>query len=1215
MDATRDERRTVTALFADLVGSTALADRLDPEEIRLIVGEAVARMVRAVEAYGGTVKDLAGDGCLALFGAPIAHEDDPERAVLAGLRISRDIDAYGREVASSWGVDQLRARVGVGTGPVVVGMVGAGSRVEYGAFGDTVNVVARLQAAAEPGQVLVLDSTRRLAADRFDWSGPNELELKGKPEPVTAHVARAPSQRSGELRGSGSSGSSARLVGRQAEMEQLSSAAAALQAGSGSIVVISGEPGIGKSRLVAELRDRLEGGGESAARWVVGRCLSYGEGLPYGPFRDLLRDWLGLSSDEPELRTRISLRRQLESLYGEQALDIYPYLASLLELEVEPDARARLVEQSPEARQYRTWEVVVDLIGRLAVASPLVVVLEDLHWSDPTSIGLLERVLAVADEAAVLLILTHRPERDHPSWHLRELAARDYAHRTLVLDLPALPGEAERELLNGLVGADTLPVHVAERLLEAAEGNPFFLEELVGSLVDAGALVRQGDGLRFDHEMDVEVPPTVGQVINARLDRLGSQTQRVVRAAAVLGRRFDLPLLEGVSDGDGLAEAMRELQRLDLVRESRRWPRPEYQFKHVLIQEAAYGGLLESQRRELHQSAARWLEERYAADPGEVAGLLAHHWQAARDDDRAATYLVMAADRARAEHALDEAIGQYRALLPILERRGQRREMAMVLFKLAIALHFDLRFSEADRAYQEALALWQPVAATEPTATVIVMSDRVPAQIDPPRSYNLNDMQAQMATLGRLVELGPDRVILPSLAEHWTISDDGLRYVFRLREGLHWSDGVPLTAHDAEYGIRRNFDRDAPGISVAMLFAIEGAQDYYHRRTDDPQAIGIRALDDRHIEFRLVVPAPYFLNILNRADAAPHPRHAIEALGEAWTEPSQHVVSGSFRRSDAGPDRAILVLRDDQPQARSGNVRRVEWRRVSPAEAAAAYERDEVDMVQAFGVMGEDEQLQRVAGEDMGITPAASTMFLYFVPSIEPFGDARVRRALAHAVDREALAGVLRGSAMVARGGIVPPALHGHTPDIAPRFDPDLARSVLAEAGVRPAFNLYGMAGSIVDSGLLGTIAKGWSDVLGLSVGVREISREQYLAGELPGPAPVQLSGWTPGYPDPEYFLRLLLHSQAKDNFGGYASDRFDELIEQARRERDVRRRLELFHEADRLAVAEDAVVIPTSYDRYVVFVKPWLSGWWQYGKAWPSFADLVVSERSPRHG
>lgn len=1212
MDATRDERRNVTALFADLVGSTALTERLDPEEVRLIVGDAVARMVRAVEAYGGTVKDLAGDGCLALFGAPVAHEDDPERAILAGLRICREMADYGREVARSWGVAELQARVGIGSGPVVVGMVGAGSRVEYGAFGDTVNVVARLQAAAGPGQVLVLDATHRLVSARFAWSEPHRLELKGKSEPVTAFEARSAAQDGVDQRGTGPGG---RLIGRDAEMAALLEVASGLEAGSGGIAIVSGEPGIGKSRLVSELRDRTEGQGGVPARWIVGRCLSYGEALPYGPFRDLLRDWLGLASDEPELRTRIALRRQVETLYGEAALDVYPYLAALLELELEPEARARLVEQAPEARQYRTWEVVVELLSQLAVSAPLVVVLEDLHWADPTSLGLLERVLAVAQDAAVLLVLTHRAERDHPSWRLRELAARDYAHRTIVLDLPALPGEAERELLSALIGGATLPARVNDRILSAAEGNPFFLEELVRSMVDAGALVAEDGGWRFDHDVQVEVPPTVGQVINARLDRLGSETLRVVRAAAVLGRRFDRPLLEGVADGAaGIADALRELQRLDLVREARRWPRPEYQFKHVLIQEAAYAGLVESHRRELHQRAARWLEERFPSDPGEVAGLLARHWQAARDDDRAATYLVMAADRARAEHALDEAIGQYRALLPILERRGERQQMAIVLFKLAIALHFDLRFGEANAAYQEAFELWQPGAPSSlPTATLVIASDRLPSVVDPPRSYHLPDMQAQNATLDRLVELGPERTIMPSLADHWSIDDDGLRYVFRLRKDARWSDDQPITAHDAEFGLKRNFDRERPGVSVAMLFAVEGAQDYYHGRHDDPAAIGIRALDERHLEIRLIVPAPYLLNILNRADAGPQPRHAIEQQGDAWVEdPAQQVISGAFRRTEWTPDRVVLERRDDYRGTRPGNVQRVEIMRMGPQAAAAAYAEDSVDVVHAYG-MGADPALREAAGHDAAATPTSSTLFIFFRHQRAPWSNPLLRRALAHAIDRDAL-GPMPVSHLAARGGLVPPALHGHTPEIAPRLDPDLARRLLDESGENPRVTIY-LPQSNPLRDVLRALTAGWREVLGLDAELIEMSREDYLAGAYPKEPDLAFSGWAPGYPDPEYFLRLLLHSQAKDNFGQYANPAFDEIIERARAERDVRRRLDLFHEADRLAVAEDVAMIPIAYVRVDAFIKPWVGGWWEYGKAWSSFADLVIDQRSPRLG
>ena len=1219
MDDIRDEKRIVTVLFADLVGSTRLAERLHAEEARLIIGDAVARMVRAVESYGGTVKDLAGDGCLALFGAPVTHEDDAERAVRTALRIVRDIEDYGRDVARSWNVDGFAARVGVATGPVVVGTVGAGGRTEYGAFGDAVNVAARLQAATEPGTVVCAAATHRLVAELFEWSLAEELQLKGRSQPVTAYVVAGPSQRGRDGR---AAPQQVPLVGRQAEMARLLEAASGLSAGTGAVVMLSGEPGIGKSRLVSELRERLvdrpEPGGQPSVRWIEGRCLSYGEALPYWPFRDLLRDWLGVSTDEPELRTRIALRRRVDEIYGEHALDAYPYLAGLLDLELEPEVHARLAEQSPEARQYRTWEVVGDFLSRLAGDRPLVVVLEDLHWADPTSLGLTERLLGVTEEAAVLLLLTHRAERDHPSWRLRETAAREYPHRTLTIDLQALPGDAERALLESLVGPDTLPPAVASRIIDAAEGNPFFLEELVRSLADAGALVREGVRWRFDHDVEVEVPPTVGQVIHARLDRLAPETHDVVRAAAVLGRRFDLPLLDGVSgDGAHVQSAIRELLRLDLLRESRRWPRPEFQFKHVLIQEAAYATLLETQRRELHRRAAQWLEERYASDRAEVAGLLAHHWLAAEDEEKAATYLGLAGDRARAEHALDESIGHYRALLPILERRGERRQMALVLFKLALALHFDLRFREANGAYQEAFELWEPPTPSAPrTAQLVIATDSPPFEADPPRSHFLQNIQLQMALLERLVEAWPERTIVPSLAERWTISDDGLRYVFRLRQGIQWSDGEPITAADVEFGIKRNLDPQRPGASVAIYFVLEEAQRYYLGEHDDLARVGVLALDERTVEFRLNAPAPYFMNVINRADAAPQPRHAIERDGDAWVDPAGQVVSGAFRRTEWNAAKAVVLQRrPDSSSPQRGNVARVELRECDLEEASDAYARDELDMI-VGRAHADQPRLMSAAGGDLVPAPAAFTIYGAFRPAISPFDRREVRLALAHAVDRDALARALPSYGFVARGGLVPPALHGHTPDIAPRFDPALARDLLEHAGVRPEIQFLSVTGSFYAS-IAEVLRETWQGVLQLPVRLIEISREEFRetlrAGrELPD-MPLTLAGWFPGYPDPEYFLRLLLHSAAKDNVGGYSNPDFDALIERARLERDVRQRLELFHQADRLAVAEEAAVIPLAYDRNDTFVKPWVSGWWEYGKAWSSFADLVVDERSPR--
>ena len=539
--AMREERRVVTALAADLIGSTSLGELLDPEEVRLLIGDAVARMVHAVEGFGGTVKDLAGDGVLALFGAPTAHEDDPERALRAALQIAEELRTYAGEVERSFGVTGFGARVGVDTGTVVVGPVGAGSRVEYGAVGDAVNVASRLQGQAAPGSVLAGAETVRLVEGLFSVGEPRSLDLKGKADPVVAYeVVRAV--------GTPRTDGDALLVGRTAEIARATAAVELVTSGSGGIVLIGGEAGIGKSRLLAELRRIAETtAGERPVLWLEGRCVSYGESMPYWPFRELLRDWLGVSVDDPELRSSCSCVAPSIASRANAARELYPYLGSVLGLTLEPDAAARLVELSPEALRYRTFEVVDELLQLLAAERPVIVAVEDVHWIDPTSLLLLERLFGLTEEAAVLLVVTQRPDPDHQSSGLRELAARLYPHRSHELALQALGGDAERELLHALVGVDALPAELERQVLDQAEGNPFFLEELVRGLADSGALVRSNGGYRFDHETSVEIPGDgrAGDHRAGRPARRGSSehpdrglgARKAVRIAAARGRR------------------------------------------------------------------------------------------------------------------------------------------------------------------------------------------------------------------------------------------------------------------------------------------------------------------------------------------------------------------------------------------------------------------------------------------------------------------------------------------------------------------------------------------------------------------------------------------------------------------------------------------------------------------------------------------------------
>ena len=649
---------------------------------------------------------------------------------------------------------------------------------------------------------------------------------------------------------------------------------------------------------------------------------------------------------------------------------------------------------------------------------------------------------------------------------------------------------------------------------------------------------------------------------------------------------------------------------MDLVREGRRWPQPEYRFKHALIQEAAYRTLLADRRTALHRSAALWLESHYAGNEDEVAGLLAHHWLAARDEDRAIAFLTRAGDKARQEYALDEAVGHYRELLPLLERRGERREIALVLFKLALALHTSLRFGEANLAYQRAFANWDPPPAAEAaSATLRVATSFLPNDPDPKSAIAWPNIQLCMQLFDRLVEQWPERTIVPSLAERWEIAEDGLRYVFHLREGLRWSDGQPLTARDVEFGIKRILDPKSPGSSVSIYFALENGQDYYLGHNRDADRIGVRALDDRTVEFRLVAPAPYFMSVMNRPDGGPQPRHVIERDGAAWTAPEVQVVSGPFRQRERSDRRLVLVRQDGYAGARSGNVGTLEFVESSPMAALERYDRDELDMI-AIRYTPRLADLLDAVGPDVAMGPAGWTFYVAFDHADPIVGDVEFRRALATAVDRDALRRVAPANLLIASGGIVPPSLQGHTPDIARRFDPERAREHLALAGGPRPIALATLEEWLA---LVEPMVASWKEVLGIETELRPWTAADVAAGaDVRSLAPIVLAGWLPGYPDPEYFLRLLLHSDSLTNEGGFSYPPFDELIERARQERSDRARLELFHQADRMAVVDRVALIPVGYGRAMAYVKPRVHGWWEFGKTSSSMADLTVDEKPP---
>jgi class 3 adenylate cyclase/tetratricopeptide (TPR) repeat protein len=627
--APRDERRVITALFADLAGSTQLGERLDPEDFRDLTGGALARMGAAIEELGGTVRGTAGDGVLGLFGAPTAHEDDAERAVVAGLRLVEGMREYGLEAVERWGEADLHVRVGIETGLAVLGEVRAGTQVQYDASGDCLNTAARLEGAADHDGVLVGPATHRLISQAFDWGEPRPLDLKGKAEPVLARHAVArrgdvPQRRPDPV---------SRLVGRDRELTVADGILADVAARRPRTLLLTGPAGIGKTRFMRELRTRFEAVGDDSTEptWLEGACLSYGEDEPYLPFRQVLRQALGDGG-------------------------VPPMLGVVLGLAPDTDDAARVAGLSPESLHQAVIDAVVELVTGLAAHGPVAIALDDLHWADAATLRLAEGLIdGLPEDVPVLVVLAMRSEPDRPSWALRENALERRPDTSTEVALTPLDRDAERGLVSDLVGVGTLPDDLESHLLHRAEGNPFFLGELLRSLLDAGAIVRSDGRWRFDHEVTVDLPDTVERVVLARIDRLSSQHRDLLSSAAVIGREFDLPLLGRVADVELTPQSLSGLIRLGLFEES---AGAHYRFSHPLIQETAYQSMLRRGRRELHARAAVAIEELADAGSDQHLAALARHHGAAGHVADAVRYHRLAAVAFQRVMALEEAMNQ-----------------------------------------------------------------------------------------------------------------------------------------------------------------------------------------------------------------------------------------------------------------------------------------------------------------------------------------------------------------------------------------------------------------------------------------------------------------------------------------------------------------------------------------------------------------------------
>ncbi|HLF89261.1 MAG TPA: adenylate/guanylate cyclase domain-containing protein [Anaerolineales bacterium] len=700
------ERRIVTMLFCDTKGSTAAASQLDPEEWAEIINGAFEHMIKPVYKYEGTIARLMGDAILAFFGAPIAHEDDPERAVRAGLEIVQSIQPYNEKVKRNWGLE-IDVRVGINTGLVVVGAVGSDLRMEYSALGDAINLAARMEQTADPGTVRIAEPTYKQIAPLFDFENLGGIEVKGKAEPVQAYRVLGVKTERGQLRGI--QGLDSPLVGRDAEMHTLRGAIIELRQGRGGIISLMGEAGLGKSRLIAELRKEPTPvtGGKISLHWLEGRSLSYENTTPYAPFIDLLNESFSLQNEQTNDEKYIVIKSQIETLLPEHGNRLAPFIASLLEVTPSGYDNERIRYLEPPRLRGGIFQAVAHYLEYLAQDQPLVLAIDDIHWIDPSSLDLLESLLPLTDRVPVLLITLFRPRRQEPSWRFHETAQRNFAHRYKTIQLQPLDKESSRELVANLLHVEDLPPRVRQLILDKSEGNPFFVEEVIRSLLDAGLVVQVNGHWRTTKEIEnISVPDTLAAVINTRLDRLKDDEKQIIQTASVIGREFQYNILNEIYEMDHhhlggiLDSSLTDLQRRELVREKARIPQRLYTFKHALTQETAYESLLHKKRRELHRMVAECLEKN---EPDRVAEI-ARHFIEARELARSLPYLLTAAERAAHAYATPEAIGFYRQSLTLLDRVDNLPLLRRAFEGLGNALTFAQQIPEAVETYQKMYA-------------------------------------------------------------------------------------------------------------------------------------------------------------------------------------------------------------------------------------------------------------------------------------------------------------------------------------------------------------------------------------------------------------------------------------------------------------------------------------------------------------------------------
>ncbi len=662
------ERRQVTVVFADISGFTAMSERLDPEEVASFSNDCMKELIDAVYQYEGMVDKFIGDCIMAVFGAPIALEDDAERALHASLAMRERLEAFNRRSIDKL-KEPLALHIGINSGTVIAGNVGNDLRMSYTVMGDTVNVASRLEGVATRGQIFVSQSTYRLTSGAFTFRAMDPVRVKGKTDLLTVYELLGAKIQPDKIRGL--EGFRSPLVGREWECKVIKKAVAATKLGQSAIVLVYGDAGVGKSRLLAEAR----AGGSEGVTWLEGRCFSSNQTLSYAPILDLMRRNIGITNEQSIQEQQAALRHHVATDFPANP-EVYSVLAQLLALPLS-DADTGLTKAlKGEEFQTQFFSIIEQRLLTLSEKQPVVVLIEDLHWADQSTVELLAHVLSLIKRTRLTFIAVSR-SRHEPTklWDKLNPVLKDYHEHLVEVPLQSLSVDASRTLVKQLLGGD-LPESLAAEILEKSEGNPFFLEEVLRSLIEGGKLVREGGKwIVVPLAGASRVPDTLQGVLLSRLDRLSEDLKQLVQKASVIGRVFLYRILEKVAaPNTALDHQLASLETSDLVHERCRLPEIEYIFKHALTQEVAYQTLLAPARKALHQEVGAALESIFRDRLEEFAGVLAYHYFSAESWEKALHYSIQSSNAASRVEAYPEVRGHCRRALECLRHLDETPE-------------------------------------------------------------------------------------------------------------------------------------------------------------------------------------------------------------------------------------------------------------------------------------------------------------------------------------------------------------------------------------------------------------------------------------------------------------------------------------------------------------------------------------------------------------